>query len=119
MDSQREIERKYKALLHDVATNDFYKVDLSNRVNCYMCQVCNLITKTIDVDSGVTPFIHTCEHCGNIAHSSFYQDIAPNLKPTQEWFRPSLKEVLKMRKKPGLLDHILQGGLDVRKIMVS
>lgn len=33
MESQGQIERKYKKLLQDVETNDFYKVDLTNRVN--------------------------------------------------------------------------------------
>jgi RNase P subunit RPR2 len=114
MRSKREIEREYKKLLTDVATKDFYKVDLTNRVNCYVCTKCHRITKTIDVDAGVTPFIHTCGHCGSDAHSTFYKDIAPHFKPTQEWYRPTLEQVLKM--KGGLLDHILQGGLDVRTI---
>lgn len=116
MESQREVERKYKQLIHDVATKDFYKVDLSNRVNCYVCTKCKHITKTKDIDSGVTPFMHSCEVCGETAHSTFYKDIAPHLQPTQEWYRPTLEQVLKMRKKEGLLDHILQGGLDVRVI---
>lgn len=117
MESQREVERKYNKLMEDVKTNDFYtKIDLSNRVNCYVCTKCNLITKTIDVDAGVTPFMHTCEHCGEIAHSTFYKDIAPHLMPTQEWYRPTLDQCFKMRNKQGLLDHVLQGGLDVRKL---
>jgi RNase P subunit RPR2 len=116
MKSQREIQREYNKLLQDVATKDFYKVDLTNRVNCYVCQSCHAITKTIDVDSGVTPFIHLCENCNGEAHSTFYKDIVPNRQPTQEWYRPSLKEVLKMRNKEGMLEHILQGGLDVRLI---
>lgn len=111
----REIERKYNNLLKDVETNEFYtKIDLKNRVNCYICQTCRLITKTIDVDAGVTPFMHTCEHCGQTAHSTFYKDIAPHLQPTQEWYRPTLGQCYRM--KGGLLDHILQGGLDVRTI---
>lgn len=114
MQSQREIERKYNKLLKDVETNDFYKIDLTNRVNCYVCE-CGHITKTKDVDAGVTPFMHTCEKCGQMARSTFYKDIAPEQRATEEWFRPTLKQVLKMRKHEGMLDHILQGGLDVRK----
>lgn len=113
--NNKQITKQYQALLEEVKTNEFYtKVDLKNRVNCYTCQTCKLITKTIDIHAGVTPFIHRCEHCGEMAHSSFYKDIAPHLLPTQEWFRPELSEVLKMN--GGLLDHILQGGLDVRSI---
>lgn len=116
MKSQREVERKYNRLLEDVKTKEFFKIDLTNRVNCYTCQTCGHITKTKDVDAGVTPFMHTCESCGQTAYSSFYKDIAPHLKPTQEWYRPTLERVLKMRRNSNLLDHILHGGLDVREI---
>ncbi len=119
MESQREVERKYKKLLKDVATEEFYtKVDLTNRVNCYSCK-CGHITKTIDIDSGVTPFYFSCDKCGEMATSSFYKDIAPSQLPTHEWYRPTLKQVLKMRRIvwEGLLDHVLQGGLDSRKIV--
>jgi regulator of RNase E activity RraB len=115
MESQRQIEKKYQKLIYEVSNNDFYKIDLSNRVNCYSCK-CEHITKTIDIDAGVTPFMFTCEKCGGDAHSSFFKDIAPNQKPTFEWYRPDLKQVLKLRSKPGLLDHILSGGLDYRRI---
>ena len=115
MQSQREIEKKYNKLLHEVKTKDFYtSIDLTNRVNCYRCG-CGHITKTKDVDAGVTPFMHRCEKCGATAYSTFYKDIAPDQQPTQEWYRPTLKQVLKMRKNPRELHHILMGGLDVRK----
>lgn len=117
MTSQREVERKYNALLKSVKVDDFYTNVKLPRVNCYVCQTCKLITKTIDIDSGVTPFMHTCGYCGNVAHSTFYKDVAPHIPATQEWYRPTLKQVLKMRKHEGLLDHILQGGLDVRNIV--
>ncbi len=114
--SQREVARKYNALINDVKTKDFYKIDLTNRVNCYTCQTCGHITKTKDVDSGVTPFMFGCEKCSQTAYSSFYKDIAPHLTPTVEWYRPSLAEVQKMRSKnSGALDHVLQGGLLSRK----
>lgn len=116
MMSQREVERKYNSLLHDVATKDYYKIDLANRVNCYSCKTCGHITKTKDIDAGVTPFMSICEECNGIAYSSFYKDIAPNQQPTFEWYRPSLKECLKMRKEPESLDHIFNGGLEYRKI---
>ena len=115
MQSQREIERKYNKLLKDVETDDFYKIDLTNRVNCYVCG-CGHITKAKDVDAGVTPMMFSCEKCEETARSTFYKDIAPEQKPTIEWYRPTLKQVLKMRKNEGMLDHILQGGLDVRRV---
>jgi hypothetical protein len=116
MTSVREVERKYKDLLHDVATKDFYKIDLTNRVNCYRCQTCGLITKTKDIDAGVTPFIFSCEYCGKEAYSTFYKDIAPHRQPTVECYRPDINATLKLRKHPHTLDHVLQGGLLSRKI---
>jgi RNase P subunit RPR2 len=119
MESQRQVERKYNKLMNDVKTSDYYKIDLTNRVNCYTCQKCNHITKTKDIDSGVIPFMFTCEKCGGTAYSSFFRDIAPNQQPTIEWYRPTLKQVMKMRKKDnGILDHIFNGGLDYRKITI-
>ena len=79
-----------------------------------MCK-CGHITKTKDVDPGVTPFFHTCEKCGSMARSTFYTDIVPDKQPTEEWYRPTLEETLKMTDNPGLVDHILNGGLNNRK----
>jgi hypothetical protein len=115
MKSQREVEKKYNELMQRVATDEYYKIDLTNRVNCYICS-CGHITKTKDVDAGCTPMFHSCEKCGKSARSTFYKDIAPEKNPTQEWYRPSLSKVLKMRKNESLLDHILSGGLDCRNI---
>lgn len=113
--TKNHITKKYKSLLKKVETDDFYtKIDLTIRVNCYTCQFCNRITKTKDIDSGVTPFIHSCAYCNGFAHSSMYNDLAPHLKPVEEWYRPSLEETLKLS--PGSLDHVLQGGLLNRKI---
>ena len=118
MESQREVTRKYNQLLQDVATKDFYKIDLTNRVNCYRCKngKCGHITKTIDIAPGVTPMFFECEVCGSQTTSTMYLDIAPTQEPTFQWDRPTLNEVMKFRKKPGLLNHILSGGLVVRKI---
>jgi hypothetical protein len=115
MESQRSIERKYNKLMEDVSTNDFYKVDLTKRVNCYTCK-CGHITKTKDVDPGVTPFLFKCESCGELAQSTFYTDIAIYKEPTIEWYRPDLKETMKHRNHPVTLDHILNGGLLDRKV---
>lgn len=111
--SVRECTRRYNKMLKTYES----KVD-PNRVNCYRCDRCDSTTKTIDVDDGVTPLFHQCEYCGNyFARSTAYHDIAPKQKPTQEWYRPSLKETLKWRgKNDSMLKHVLNGGLDVRPI---
>lgn len=115
MRSVRDVTKAYNLLLEGVKTSEFYKIDLTNRVNCYTCSNRH-ITKTIDIHAGVTPMMNTCAKCNETARSSFYKDIAPSQKPTHEWYRPTLQQVLKMRgKENGLLDHVLQGGLDYRK----
>ena len=112
--NKEKIKKEYEILLESVKTNEFYtKIDLTNRVNCYSCK-CGHITKTKDVDAGVTPFIKLCESCGDLAKSNFYRDIAPEKEPTIEWYRPTLDDLLKMDN--GSIDHVLQGGLLPRKI---
>lgn len=119
MKQEKQIRSSYSRLIEDVKSKDFYtSIDLTNRVNCYSCSKCGHITKTKDVDAGVTPFMHSCESCGGDAKSSFYHDIFPAKAPTQEWYRPSLEEVLSLNKsgKASLLEHILMGGLCSRPI---
>lgn len=118
MISQREVQKNYQKLMIDVQTDDYYKTDLASKVNCYSCTNCGHVTKTKDVDAGCTPMVIKCESCkaGN-ARSHFYEDVAPEKEVTQEWYRPSLQETLKLRgKKSQLLEHVLNGGLLLRKI---
>lgn len=117
MESQKQIKKKYGKLIQDVLNKDFYKIDLENRVNCYVCK-CGHITKTKDIDAGVIPFMFPCESCRRLAVSTFFKDIVPEQKPTFEWYRPTLKQVLKIRDKEELVDHILCGGLDYRKYTI-
>ncbi len=108
--------KKYSELLNDVATNDFYKKDSSKVINVYTCPDGH-ITKTVDIDTGVTPFLHKCSKCNKWGNSSFYNDIAPNEEPVEEWYRPTLAETLKLVNNTALLDHVLKGGLLCRKIV--
>jgi len=88
-----------------------------NHFNNYTCERCKAIVKTVDLDNGTTPFTISCR-CGNDARSSFYNDRYPERLPDYGWYRPSLKETLKYRKKNklGMLEHILSGGLDMKEI---
>jgi len=98
---------------------EYYSTHVKRGVNCYTCPSCKHITKTIDVDAGVTPFMHLCEQCKKeLGQSSMYKDIAPNQQPTEEWYRPTLEEVLEMHKAGdyNMVSHIVRGGLHQRKI---
>lgn len=117
MMTKKEIRKKYAETLKLVETNESYaKVDLTNRTNCYVCHNCFHITKTRDIDKGVTPFMFPCEECKKLAYSVLYKDMLPSKEPTIEWYRPSLKECFKLRKDQGTLNHIFNGGLLSRKI---
>jgi len=110
-----QIKEAYSRLTVQVKTDVFYTdIKLNNRVNCYLCKSCRHVTKTRDIDPGVTPYIIECEDCGKDAYSTFYKDIVPDQSPTKEWFRPTMEQTLQMSE--GMIDHILQGGLDLRDI---
>lgn len=86
------------------------------RKNVYTCRDCGGQIVTVDSDDGVTPFGLLCRMggtCLGIMRSSCYQ-VDQTLAPTHEWFRPSLKNA--RRKGPAMLDHVKQGGLDLRPI---
>lgn len=123
MDNQ-EIKNKYEKLMEDVKTNDYYtKIDMTNRVNYYICRNCNKAIKTIDIDRGCTPFMIRHE-CGNMANSVFYTDIPAlsKLKPEKEWYRPTLDEIFKWKENQSEemfnynFDHLMNGGLFSRAI---
>lgn len=108
--SQGEVKRKYDKMMEraePVAADKF---------NCYTCEECGHVTKTVDIDDGTTPFFLECERCNEQAFSSFYEDIKPEQKPTWEFYRPSLDAIYKLRKHPATLEHVLSGGLILRKI---
>lgn len=108
MESQREVTRKYNKIL------ETFKRDNARGINTYRCNN-EHVTVTKDVDAGVTPFIIGCPKCDKEAKSSFYKEILPPLtRVDAEWYRPALKKVLKMRNNPGMLEHILNGGLELR-----
>ncbi len=114
--NEKEITKKYEALLKSVAEDDFYDIDLTDRVNVYVCPKGHM-TKTKEVDAGVTPFIMGCSKCQTGAQSRMYKGVPEELEVTREWYRPSLEETLRIAKQvPQALDHILQGGLLNRKI---
>lgn len=109
--NKKQIKKEYDAMLQLV--EEHFKDTPVNRINCYVCPDGH-ITKTIDVDRGVTPFMHTCGTCGKPAQSTFYRDTDPPGVVTEEWYRPSLEETLKASQ--GMQWHILNGGLDCRKV---
>lgn len=112
MMSARGVTRKYNEMLESL-DSQFQK----DSINCYACNQGHVM-KTIHVDAGTTPMFEKCQECGEMAKSTFYSDIVPDKPATHEWFRPNLETVIKKhrRRVGGDLDHILNGGLELRKI---
>lgn len=105
---KRDVTKRYKKMLRSIEGEEYFK----GKENCYTCQECGRVTKTIDVDSGVTPMGIECPFCHGEAMSSFYSDIAPNVKATYEWYRPTLEETLSLVDEHFFtVNHILSGGL--------
>lgn len=82
-----------------------------NRLNSYTCSEGHVII-TIDRDEGTTPMLMECKHpnCGKQSTSSFY-NVPQGSVPTYEWYKPDLSNV-----KGFEMDHVLRGGLLIRKI---
>ena len=63
------------------------------------------------------PFVFACDHCGEIAYSSGYNDLKPDEEAIIEWYRPEYSEIKKLRRKGSRdLEHVLDGGLMFRYI---
>lgn len=112
MKSVRELKESFRALF------PYHGSDISlieGRINCYKCPD-NHITRTKEIHLGITPFTHDCDICGKIAVSSLHVDISPNTDIAGEWYRPQLKQLIKLRRFGNIVDHVLSGGLLYRKI---
>ncbi len=95
-----------------------------NRVNIWECRDCKKLLVCIDLHVGVTPFMMDCDPartkdgCGGPMYSRFYNVGDPTLtrlwagRATHEWFVP--EESQRRRLDRNMLEHVLQGGLDIR-----
>ena len=117
----RLVRAAEQAAAHFNGKNGF---DNASRINVYQCEHNPSHTiVTVDREPGVTPFTIQCPHCealgtlgaGLYRHpamrSAMYR-VHPRLKPTHEWYRPDSLDGFK----PGMVDHLLRGGLTLRKI---
>lgn len=111
--SIREVSSAYKRMIEQEEDPVQDK-----KVNVYRCIRCKTNTVTKDCHTGTTPMLIPCPNCGDMARSSFYE-VDQTLEPSIHFYRPSLKKVLKMRKKEhqqGELEHVLNGGLLMRDV---
>ncbi len=83
--------------------------------NIYVCEKCKGHIVTEDRDTGVTPFLTSCkvtEGCKGMMQSSMYRVFDQSMEADYEWYRPDNFN----GQPPGVMDHLLQGGLLIRKI---
>lgn len=105
---RKEIEARYNQLASKKMPEG------KDMVNCYRCHNCGNIIKTVNTEDGVTPFVIQCDKCNGEATSLMYIDVLPDEVATYEWYRPSLKFVLKTT--TSVREHVLNGGLILRRI---
>jgi len=67
------------------------RIELDRKINIYRCPECGHEIITEQIDEGVTPFIVTCEKCGEQAISAMYQCNQLHIAKF-EWFKPKNDE---------------------------
>lgn len=110
---KKYIEKEYKKLVDSIENLRMY--DGRGTVDRYVCEKCGYTIFTTYRDKGVTPFTIRCSRCnGTMFHDKTYEkgQVPENLV-IKDWYRPSLKETLKLSE--GMIEHILNGGLILEK----
>lgn len=107
--THKEVKKEYLKLTKEIETMPMY--DGCNTVDRYVCDKCGGILHTTYKDKGVTPFIITCQICGGMMKhtQTFRKETVPETVEIKNWFRPTLKQTLKMSDTN--IEHILNGGL--------
>lgn len=110
---KKDIEKAYNKLVSEIESIDMY--DGRNTVDRYTCDCCGYMVYTTYKDKGVTPFMIRCTRCGGtMFHDKTYnKEIVPKHIIVLDWYRPSLKQTLKLSE--GEIDHVLNGGLLLKK----
>jgi hypothetical protein len=81
------------------------------KVNRYVCEKCKAVHGTINLSTGVTPFIITCRSCGGMAQSSCYRLPAGETGCGWAWYRPTVEEFRRLS--AAEQEHVLMGGLQL------
>lgn len=107
--TKEDIEKRYNQLVNSIEKKEMY--DGRGTVDRYTCGTCGHIIYTTYRDKGVTPYTIRCNRCGGTKYhdKTYNKKTVPSYVMITDWYRPSLKDVLKMS--DGMIDHILNGGL--------
>lgn len=108
---KKEIQAKYDELVSSIEDAKMY--DGRGEYNGYRCDKCGYVTATLYKDKGVTPFIITCERCGNSAVHKITSKTPPPaysyISKVKKWVRPTFEQLIKMS--DATIQHVLDGGL--------
>jgi len=86
--------------------------------NMYRCVDCAHTIITLDLDSGVTPFIVLCRSksgCEGLMQSTMYPEKIQEWPNLYEWFRPESDDSMNH----GARSHYLNGGLTLRRVALG
>lgn len=110
MISQREFIRRYSKIGDKAKKSD---PDFKPTIQLFECRFCKSVLNVKKDLPGITPEVLKCSKCSQMMQ---VQEQAGE-SPTHEWGIPNLDATWKLRKKaPGLLEHILKGGLLIYQI---
>ena len=112
--TRNHITKRYNDMLKKYTPEKLQEFEKGVKTHAYECVKGHRIM-TIDINPGTTPVLIKCQQCNNFATSQGYHKTKE--EPKIEWYRPTLKEVLKQISKGrwAMADHVLNGGLEKRK----
>ena len=79
------------------------------RINNYVCESCEHVVVTLNLNTGTTPFGIKCTKCGGHECYSEFYCIRKTSPIELLWYRPDEKELRDMY--PSTINHVLGGGL--------
>ena len=86
-------------------------------VNAYRCEKCKEPRCTINLSTGVTPFMIRCldNNCGGMAESSMYRlVVSGQLQIDHAWYRPTVEEFHRLSAEEQ--EHVMNCGLLLGKL---
>lgn len=83
------------------------------RINVYHCRQGHQLV-TVDRCAGTTPMAIVCPYCAQ-ASVTMWHRVDQSLKPSHEWYKPSVEEYGQLKTEEGR-KHVRLGGLMIQKI---
>lgn len=108
--SKADLLKEYNEMADGIENAPIY--DGRGTYDLYECPKCGAEKITTYSVKGVTPFCIICSCGGVMQHTRSYKRVPESLR-VDEWIRPSFDQMMLLS--DGLIEHVLQGGLILRK----